>query len=188
MKVRALAVLFAAAFALNACDSSTSAETDIKELEKSSSSQDISSSSAGKKANGKTGSDIDVTGIIESISRGSLKPEQQEVLKGLQEKIGTLSGDSDFTKECEAGAVKVGSIMEQEVTYTCLSGVWLPTSGFDKVLENMPPTTLEMAANIVGVSAEDLTLLVNFLSNLNSDTDVGREGDEEEEEDEELPE
>ena len=67
MKIRILAFLFTAAIVLNACDSSTSADTDIKELEKSSNSQDISSSSAGKKTNGKTGNDIDVADIIEGV-------------------------------------------------------------------------------------------------------------------------
>ena len=176
MKVRILAFLFTAAIVLNACDSSTSADTDIKELEKSSNSQDISSSSAGKKTNGKTGNDIDVADIIEGISQGSLKPEQQKALKDLQEKIGTFSGDSAFTKDCEDGDVKVSSVMEQEVVYTCWSGIWMPTSGFDKVLENMPQETLDMVANLVGVSADDLMLLVKFLSNLDSDIDVTCEG------------
>lgn len=176
MKIRILAVLFTAFFVLNACSSSTSAETDIKELENSSNSQDISSSSAGKKTNGKTGNDIDVADIIEGISQGSLKPEQQKALKDLQEKIGTFSGDSAFTKDCEDGTVKVSSVMEQEVVYTCWSGIWMPTSGFDKVLENMPQETLDMVANLVGVSAGDLMLLVKFLSNLDSDIDVTCEG------------
>lgn len=176
MKIRILAVLFTAFFVLNACSSSTSAETDIKELENSSNSQDISSSSAGKKTNGKTGNDIDVADIIEGISQGSLKPEQQKALKDLQEKIGTFSGDSAFTKDCEDGEVKVSSVMEQEVVYTCWSGIWMPTSGFDKVLENMPQETLDMVANLVGVSAGDLMLLVKFLSNLDSDIDVTCEG------------
>ena len=176
MKIRILAFLFTAAIVLNACDSSTSADTDIKELGKSSNSQDISSSSAGKKTNGKTGNDIDVADIIEGISQGSLKPEQQKALKDLQEKIGTFSGDSAFTKDCEDGDVKVSSVMEQEVVYTCWSGIWMPTSGFDKVLENMPQETLDMVANLVGVSADDLMLLVKFLSNLDSDIDVTCEG------------
>ena len=176
MKIRILAFLFTAAIVLNACDSSTSADTDIKELEKSSNSQDISSSSAGKKTNGKTGNDIDVADIIEGISQGSLKPEQQKALKDLQEKIGTFSGDSAFTKDCEDGDVKVSSVMEQEVVYTCWSGIWMPTSGFDKVLESMPQETLEKIANLVGVSADDLMLLVKFLSNLDSDIDVTCEG------------
>ena len=176
MKIRILAVLFTAFFVLNACSSSTSAETDIKELENSSDSQDVSSSSAGKKANG----DIDVAEIIESISHGSLNPEQQEALEGLQEKIGTLSGDSDFTKNCEDGAVKLGSIMGQEVAYTCWSGVWLPTSGFDKVLESLSQESLEMVANLAGVTAEELMELVKFFSSLDladSKIDVTCEGD-----------
>lgn len=179
MKIRILAVLFTAFFVLNACSSSTSAETDIKELENSSNSQDVSSSSAGKKANGKTGNDIDVADIIEGISQGSLKPEQQKALKDLQEKIGTLSGDSDFTKNCEDGTVKVSSVMEQEVVYTCWSGIWMPTSGFDKVLESLPQESLEMVANLVGVPAEELMELVEFFSNLDladSKVDVTCEG------------
>lgn len=189
MKLKALIFAFAAALVMAGCDSSTSSETETQELPDSSAGQDLSSSSAkkdpessaSKDGTGKTNSSASVADILKSFDPGKITPEQQELFKSFQEKFGVLAGDDELTKDCDEGATKSSTIMEQEVTYTCWSNIWMPTSGFDKLLEGLSPEQLEMAATLSGVSSEELKQLVDFFANAdftNSSVDMTCEGEE----------
>jgi len=173
MKLKALVFAFAAALVMAGCDSSTSSDTEIQELPESSAGQDLSSSSAKKETNsstskdgtGKTNSSASVADILKNFDSGKITPEQQELFKSFQEKFGVLAGDDELTEDCDEGETKSSTIMEQEVTYTCLSNIWMPTSGFDKLLEGWSQEQLEMISNFTGLTPEELKRLVEVFAN-----------------------
>ena len=173
MKLKALVFAFAAALVMAGCDSSTSSDTEIQELPESSAGQDLSSSSAKKETNSstskdgtsKTNSSASVADAIKDLDPKNLTPEQQELFKSFQEKFGVLAGDDDLTEDCDEGETKSSTIMEQEVTYTCWSNIWMPTSGFDKLLEGLSQEQLEMISNFTGLTPEELKRLVEVFAN-----------------------
>jgi hypothetical protein len=181
MKLKALVFAFAAALVMVGCDSSTSSETETQELPDSSASQNTPASSTSKDGTDKTNSSASVADVIKDLDSKNLTPEQRELLKSFQTKLSILPGGEELAKECEDGATLSSTIMEQEVTYTCLSNIWMPTSGFDKLLEGLSPEQLEMAANLSGVSSEELKLLVDFFANAdftNSSVNMTCDGEE----------
>jgi hypothetical protein len=173
MKLKALIFAFAAALVMAGCDSSTSSETETQELPDSSAGQDLSSSSAkkdpesstSKDGTGKTNSSASVADVIKDLDPKNLTLEQRELLKSFQTKLSILPGGEELAKECEDGATLSSTIMEQEVTYTCLSNIWMPTSGFDKLLEGLSQEQLEMISNFTGLTPEELKQLVEVFAN-----------------------
>ncbi len=165
MKLKALIFAFVAAFAMVGCDSSTSSETETQELPDSSASQNTPASSTSKDGTGKTNSSASVADVIKDLDPKNLTPEQRELLKSFQTKLSILPGGEELAKECEDGATLSSTIMEQEVTYTCLSNIWMPTSGFDKLLEGLSQEQLEMISNFTGLTPEELKQLVEVFAN-----------------------
>ncbi len=127
MKKIALIASLALALVMAGCDSSTSSETETQELPDSSSSQNTPGSSASKADSNKTNSSASVADVIKDLDPKNLTPEQRELLKSFQTKLSILPGGEELAKECEDGATLSSTIMEQEVTYTCLSNIWMPT-------------------------------------------------------------
>jgi hypothetical protein len=165
MKLKALVFAFAAALVMAGCDSSTSSETETQELPDSSASQNTPASSTSKDGTGKTNSSASVADVIKDLDPKNLTPEQRELLKSFQTKLSILPGGEELAKECEDGATLSSTIMEQEVTYTCLSNIWMPTSGFDKLLEGLSQEQLEMISNFTGLTPEELKRLVEVFAN-----------------------
>lgn len=167
MKLKALIFAFAVALTMVGCDSSTSSETEIQELPGSSTSQNTPGSSASKGNADKTNSSASVADIIKDMDPKNLTPEQQELLKSFQTKLSILPGGEELAKECEDGATLSSTIMEQEVTYTCWSNIWMPTSGFDKLLEGLSEEQMKMISNFTDLTPEELKQLVEIFANAN---------------------
>ena len=165
MKKIALIASLALALVMAGCDSSTSSETETQELPDSSSSQNTPGSSASKADSNKTNSSASVADVIKDLDPKNLTPEQRELLKSFKTKLRIIPGGEELAKECEDGATLSSTIMEQEVTYTCLSNIWMPTSGFDKLLEGLSQEQLEMISNFTGLTPEELKQLVEVFAN-----------------------
>ena len=200
MKLKFLATAFAVSFVMIACDSGSSS-TDANEpvlsspdlgvdqlddeIEKDSSSSGKDSNSSEEVVNkDETLTDTAKTTEKVKINEGSninlngigISPEQYEILKALEVKMGDLDEDGGSASpvvngECRNGEVQSGVCMGQNVQWTCIYGDWVPTKGFDKVIEAIPPETLDSALEGSDLTKENLLEMLNFLSNMNVDND-----------------
>ena len=200
MKLKFLATAFAVSFVMIACDSGSSStdanesalgssdsgiDQPVAEVEKDSSSSEKKSSSSGETVN-KDETLTDTAGTTEKvkINEGSdinlngigLSSEQYEVLRALEVKMGELDKDGGSASpvvngECRNGEVQSEVCMGQDVQWTCIYGEWVPTKGFDKVIEAMPPEELDSALAGSGLTKENLLSMLGFLSNMNVDND-----------------
>jgi len=201
MKFKLFATAFAVSFALTACDSgSSSSDANEAVFDNSNPGQEQlatevekDSSSSEKVADkGKTSTDTteevkivktaDASNI--NINGEGLSPEQIQILRALETKMGNLDEGGSATPvsngECENGEVQTGVCMGQNVQWTCLYGDWIPTAGFDKVIEAIPSEDLNEALAGSGLTKEDLLAMLNMLSNMDaskSNADVVCEGD-----------
>ena len=201
MKFKLFATAFAVSFALTACDSgSSSSDANEAVFDNSNPGQEQlatevekDSSSSEKVADkGKTSTDTteevkivktaDASNI--NINGEGLSPEQIQILRALETKMGNLDEGGSATPvsngECENGEVQTGVCMGQNVQWTCLYGDWIPTAGFDKVIEAIPSEDLNDALAGSGLTKEDLLAMLNMLSNMDaskSNADVVCEGD-----------
>ena len=201
MKFKLFATAFAVSFALTACDSgSSSSDANEAVFDNSNPGQEQlatevekDSSSSEKVADkGKTSTDTteevkivktaDASNI--NINGEGLSAEQIQILRALETKMGNLDEGGSATPvsngECENGEVQTGVCMGQNVQWTCLYGDWIPTAGFDKVIEAIPSEDLNDALAGSGLTKEDLLAMLNMLSNMDaskSNADVVCEGD-----------
>ena len=201
MKFKLFATAFAVSFALTACDSgSSSSDANEAVFDNSNPGQEQlatevekDSSSSEKVADkGKTSTDTteevkivktaDASNI--NINGEGLSPEQIQILRALETKMGNLDEGGSATPvsngECENGEVQTGVCMGQNVQWTCLYGDWIPTAGFDKVIEAIPSEDLNDALAGSGLTKEDLLAMLNMLSNMDaskSNADVVCDGD-----------
>jgi putative sterol carrier protein len=70
--------------------------------------------------------------------------------------------------------------MGQNVQWTCIYEEWVPTSGFDKVINAMPEDELNEILAESGLTKEDVLAMLNFLSNMDvskNDAEVVCEGE-----------
>jgi hypothetical protein len=208
MKFKLFATAFAVSFALTSCDSGSSSsdaneavfdnsnpgqEQLATEVEKDSAKVEKDSSSTEKSADkGKTSTDTTEDVKVVKSNDGSniningegLSAEQIQILRSLEAKMGDLDEGGSATPvsngECENGEVQTGVCMGQNVQWTCLYGDWIPTAGFDKVIEAIPSEDLNDALAGSGLTKEDLLAMLNMLSNMDaskSNADVVCEGD-----------
>ena len=205
MRTKLLAAAFALSFAMVACESSTSASSDTPvssagETTLSSSAGTLSS--AGEADNGLSSSSSKVRNFDDDPPVGSsesnsgekdvnssastpvesavLTSEQMMMLKALEEKLGEADPSFEIEKNCQTGAVKTVTVLEQDVTFTCMFEDWIPTEGLDKVYALIPDEYLKPELDRLGITREDLLAVITMLSNLdpnNNSLDVICEGE-----------
>ena len=184
MNLKFFATAFAIFFALTACDSS-STSSDANESASNSSNQEQNQKDSNSKKNT---ADKDKTSDNSSINLDGIgvTPEQLRLLRAFELKM----GDSDDTGkkfseilndgECQDGDVRSAVYMGQNVQWTCIYEEWVPTSGFDKVINAMPEDELNEILAESGLTKEDVLAMLNFLSNMDvskNDADVVCEGE-----------
>ena len=203
MKLKLLAIAFAASFALTACDSSsTSSDANEPVSENSNPGQDQqttevkkdSTSSESSVDKGKTSTDTKDNEETAKTSNGSninlegigMTQEQYNLLRAFETKMGDVDDTgkkfSDILNdgECQNGDVQSAVYLGQNVQWTCIYEEWVPTSGFDKVIEAILPEELDEILAESGMTKEDVLAMLNFLSNLDmskNDADVVCEGE-----------
>ncbi|WP_295680689.1 hypothetical protein [uncultured Fibrobacter sp.] len=198
MKLKLLAIAFAASFALTACDSSsTSSDANEPVSENSNPGQDQqttevkkdSTSSESSVDKGKTSTDTKDNEETAKTSNGSninlegigMTQEQYNLLRAFETKMGDVDDTgkkfSDILNdgECQNGDIQSAVYLGQNVQWTCIYEEWVPTSGFDKVIEAILPEELDEILAESGMTKEDVLAMLNFLSNLDmskNDADV----------------
>ncbi|WP_297698218.1 hypothetical protein [uncultured Fibrobacter sp.] len=191
MRTKLLATAIAMSFAMVACESSTSASSDTPvssagETTLSSSAGTLSS--AGEADNGLSSSSSKVRNFDDDPPVGSsesnsgekdvnssastpvesavLTSEQMMMLKALEEKLGDADPSFEIEKSCQTGAVKTVTVLEQEVTFTCIDEDWIPTSGLDKVYALIPDEVLQPELDKLGITRDELMVFIDLLSKL----------------------
>ena len=174
-----------------ACESSTSASSDTPvssagETTLSSSAGTLSS--AGEADNGLSSSSSKVRNFDDDPPVGSsesnsgekdvnssastpvesavLTSEQMMMLKALEEKLGEADPSFEIEKNCQTGAVKTVTVLEQDVTFTCIDEDWIPTSGLDKVYALIPDEVLQPELDKLGITRDELMVFIDLLSKL----------------------
>ena len=197
MKLKFFAIAIAASFALTACDSSsTSSDENEPVSENSNSGQDQKDSNSNKNTADKdktSKKNTDTEKTVKTNDDSSINldgigvtPEQLRLLRAFELKM----GDSDDTGkkfseilndgECQDGDVRSAVYMGQNVQWTCIYEEWVPTSGFDKVINAMPEDELNEILAESGLTKEDVLAMLNFLSNMDvskNDAEVVCEGE-----------
>lgn len=191
MRTKLLATAIAMSFAMVACESSTSASSDTPvssagETTLSSSAGTLSS--AGEADNGLSSSSSKVRNFDDDPPVGSsesnsgekdvnssastpvesavLTSEQMMMLKALEEKLGEADPSFEIEKNCQTGAVKTVTVLEQDVTFTCIDEDWIPTSGLDKVYALIPDEVLQPELDKLGITRDELMVFIDLLSKL----------------------
>ena len=191
MRTKLLATAIAMSFAMVACESSTSASSDTPvssagETTLSSSAGTLSS--AGEADNGLSSSSSKVRNFDDDPPVGSsesnsgekdvnssastpvesavLTSEQMMMLKALEEKLGEADPSFEIEKSCQTGAVKTVTVLEQDVTFTCIDEDWIPTSGLDKVYALIPDEVLQPELDKLGITRDELMVFIDLLSKL----------------------
>lgn len=144
-------------FAMVACDSSTSSNSDAPV------------SSAGGVNPGSSAS-----------AEAVITPEQKMMLRVLEDKLSEADPNFVIEETCQTGAVKKTFALGQEITFTCMFEDWIPTEGLDKVYALIPDEYLKPELDRLGITREDLLAVITMLSNLdpnNNSLDVICEGE-----------
>lgn len=157
MRTKILAIAIAMSFAMVACDSSTSSNSDAPV------------SSAGGVNPGSSAS-----------AEAVITPEQKMMLRVLEDKLSEADPNFVIEETCQTGAVKKTFALGQEITFTCMFEDWIPTEGLDKVYALIPDEYLKPELDRLGITREDLLAVITMLSNLdpnNNSLDVICEGE-----------
>ena len=157
MRTKILAIAIAMSFAMVACDSSTSSNSDAPV------------SSAGGVNPGSSAS-----------AEAVITPEQKMMLRVLEDKLSEADPNFIIEETCQTGAVKKTFALGQEITFTCMFEDWIPTEGLDKVYALIPDEYLKPELDRLGITREDLLAVITMLSNLdpnNNSLDVICEGE-----------
>ena len=157
MRTKILAIAIAMSFAMVACDSSTSSNSDTP------------MSSAGGVNPGSSAS-----------AEAVITPEQKMMLRVLEDKLSEADPNFVIEETCQTGAVKKTFALGQEITFTCMFEDWIPTEGLDKVYALIPDEYLKPELDRLGITREDLLAVITMLSNLdpnNNSLDVICEGE-----------
>ena len=157
MRTKILAIAIAMSFAMVACDSSTSSNSDAPV------------SSAGGVNPGSSAS-----------AEAVITPEQKMMLRVLEDKLSEADPNFAIEETCQTGAVKKTFALGQEITFTCMFEDWIPTEGLDKVYALIPDEYLKPELDRLGITREDLLAVITMLSNLdpnNNSLDVICEGE-----------
>lgn len=196
MKKSILAAAFAVSFAMVACDSSSSADSseitpqssengtvlssDANAVLLSSDANTSSLSSAAEvlSSAGDAGNTVSSSSQGGEILTGNssssvvtdpnavLTSEQMMMLKALEEKLGDADPSFEIEKSCQTGAVKTVTVLEQDVTFTCIDEDWIPTSGLDKVYALIPDEVLQPELDKLGITRDELMVFIDLLSKL----------------------
>ena len=157
MRTKILAIAIAMSFAMVACDSSTSSNSDAPV------------SSAGGVNPGSSAS-----------AEAVITPEQKMMLRVLEDKLSEADPNFVIEETCQTGAVKKTFALGQEITFTCMFEDWIPTEGLDKVYALIPDEYLKPELDRLGITREDLLAVITMLSNLdpnNNSLDIICEGE-----------
>ena len=126
-------------------------------------------------------------GVVPGIGTGSsssvdlsavgLTQEQYELLKALSTQMGDSDGADGGSaavpqkNECQNGDLATTVVQGQDVQWTCIYGDWIPTSGFDKVIESLSPEQLDVVTARTGLTKEQLVAMFEFLSQMDVSKD-----------------
>jgi len=176
-----LLLALALAFTFYACESSTSATTEMEEIDSSASGEKVpgSSDSKGDKGNTENSSDSKTnpgstnSGKTNSSSSkavntldGNLTEQQAELIDMLKEFAAGNEETKKLTESCKDGDKTTQEVMGQSLGFTCMYESWVPTSGMKELVENLDPTIQTMILTSTGMTMEELIELTNFLSSL----------------------
>lgn len=112
-----------------------------------------------------------------NLSTIGITQEQYELFKAISAQLRSSDGADGGSaavpqkNECQNGDVKTSVVRGQDVHWTCIYGDWIPTSGFDKVIESLSPEELAIATTNTGLTKEQLKAMFEFLSQIDVSKD-----------------
>lgn len=188
MKFKFLATAFAVSFALTACDSGSSStkpnesvidqpdsglEQHASDTEKTSNSSEGAADEGETHVNGATNEETNHTNNSSNINLNEMMtPEQLRLLRAFEAKMGDSDDSGKKFSEilnngsCQDGDVQSAVYLGQNVQWTCIYEEWVPTSGFDKVVEAIPSETLNEILAESGLTKEELLAMIDFMSKM----------------------
>ena len=180
----------ALAFAFCACDSSTSATTQLEEIDSSASGEKVPGSSDSTKpdkgntensSDSKTNPGSTNSGKTNSSSSkavntldGNLTEQQAELIDMLKEFAAGNDETKKLTESCEDGDKTTQEIMNQPIEFTCMFESWVPTDGMKEFFENLDPSIQGMILENTGMTKEEMESFIDFMSTFDpSNNDFG---------------
>ena len=159
-----LLIFIASAVAFFACDSSSSASTELAEIG-SSSSQQVPATSENSSS---SIADTTSSGMKFNTLNGLLTEKQAEADEIIKSFASTDDEFKDLADSCEDGAKTSREVQGHTVEFTCAYESWVPTSGLKELFESMDPTMQGMLLAFTGMTEEEINALLDTLSSLSN--------------------